>query len=229
MSFQKSVNLFLAKYLPGDFVSTNPRQLAVGSVVNTEAGSTYAYLSPVGGVTVGTFVSFDPASGNVSQNPSTYSKIGFIPRTWLAVITDYLGESSYVIPQGLPLNIVVKGADMASQVWPANVGANAEVWAENLTGMPTTGQTSVTGSISGTTLTVTAVAAGALVVNGALAGAAAGTVILSQVSGTPGGVGTYAVNISQTVASGTLTQPATDTGWKTHGSAVAGDLTIISA
>ncbi len=229
MSFQKSVSFFPAYYLPGDFVSTNPRQLAVGSIYNTEAGSTFNYLAPAGGIQVGTFVSFDPATGAVSQNPSTYSKIGFVPRTWMAVIADYLGESSYTIPQGLPLNLVVKGADMASQVWPANVAADSEVWAENLTGMPTTGNTSITGSISGTTLTVTAIAAGALVVNGALAGAAAGTVILSQVDGTPGGVGTYAVNISQTVASGTLTQPATDTGWKTHGSAVAGDVTIISA
>ena len=61
---------------------------------------------------------------------------------------------------------------------------------------------SYTGYIVGTTLTVDVVNSGTLAaglpVNGT--GVAAGTVIVSQLTGTPGGVGTYRVNISQTVA-----------------------------
>lgn len=63
-----------------------------------------------------------------------------------------------------------------------------------------------TGSISGTTLTVTSVASGNLLTeaNGLLTGSgvAAGTHILDYASGsTPGGVGTYDIDVSQTVAS----------------------------
>lgn len=59
-----------------------------------------------------------------------------------------------------------------------------------------------TGSISGTTLTVTAVTSGTLVVGETLygAGIAAGTTITAQASGT-GGAGTYTLSTSQTVTS----------------------------
>ncbi len=66
---------------------------------------------------------------------------------------------------------------------------------------------SVTGSIATTTLTVSAVASGSLLPSMQLTGTgvSAGTRIVQQLSGTTGGVGTYQVNISQTVASTTLT------------------------
>jgi hypothetical protein len=68
--------------------------------------------------------------------------------------------------------------------------------------------TSVTGSISGYTLTVSAVSTGALVVGGVLSGTGvtAGTAITGQLTGTTGGIGTYSVSISQTVTSGAITQ-----------------------
>jgi hypothetical protein len=62
------------------------------------------------------------------------------------------------------------------------------------------------GSISGTTLTVISVANGTVGVGMIIKGAtvAARTKILSQLSGTTGGVGTYQVSISQTVSSETM-------------------------
>lgn len=56
-------------------------------------------------------------------------------------------------------------------------------------------------------LTVTVVGSGTLYVGASVmgTGVAAGTVILSQLTGTTGGVGTYQVNVSQTFASGTIT------------------------
>lgn len=65
---------------------------------------------------------------------------------------------------------------------------------------------SVTGTITGTQLVVTAVGSGTLYVGNTISGTGvtAGTVILSQVSGTTGGVGTYNVNFSQTVTSTTI-------------------------
>lgn len=70
-------------------------------------------------------------------------------------------------------------------------------------GMPASGF--VTGSITGTTLTVTAVLGGDLAVGDILNGPniAPGTVISALGTGT-GGVGTYAVSIGQTAASGTI-------------------------
>ncbi len=71
------------------------------------------------------------------------------------------------------------------------------------------GGATFTGSISTTTLTVTAVTSGFIAVNQTLSGAGvtSGTTITALVTGT-GGVGTYTVSASQTVASETIT--ATD-------------------
>lgn len=63
-----------------------------------------------------------------------------------------------------------------------------------------------TGSIAGSVLTVSAVQNGVIVASTALSGVgiAPGTTIQSQSSGTPGGVGAYAVSGSQTVGSETM-------------------------
>lgn len=63
-----------------------------------------------------------------------------------------------------------------------------------------------TGSIAGTVLSVTAVASGELADGKTLSGGgvAAGTLITGQLTGTTGGIGTYSVSISQTVASAAL-------------------------
>lgn len=66
---------------------------------------------------------------------------------------------------------------------------------------------SITAAISGTVLTVSAVASGKLMEGQTLAGVdvASNTIIGSQISGTTGGVGTYNVSPSQSVASETMT------------------------
>jgi hypothetical protein len=77
-----------------------------------------------------------------------------------------------------------------------------------------------TGSISGTILTVTAVGSGAITAGQLLTGVgvSAGppgsnaTYISNQISGTTGGIGTYTVSVSQTVAS-TSMSAFTGTGW----------------
>lgn len=85
----------------------------------------------------------------------------------------------------------------SSNLNSANVGAV-------ITGRINAGE--FTGSISGTTLTITAVASGALAVGDTISGTGvtAGTTITALGTGT-GGVGTYTVSVSQTVASTTIT------------------------
>jgi hypothetical protein len=67
---------------------------------------------------------------------------------------------------------------------------------------------SFTASISGNVMTVTNISSGTIVNGGALSGTGvtSGTVITGQISGTPGGIGTYAVSASQVVASTTVTE-----------------------
>ena len=66
---------------------------------------------------------------------------------------------------------------------------------------------SFTGSISGTTLTVTAIASGSIITDQVLTGnsVTSGTKVVTQLSGTTGGIGTYSVDISQTRSSGSFT------------------------
>jgi len=69
------------------------------------------------------------------------------------------------------------------------------------------GACSVTGSIAGTTLTVTAVGSGTVTNGLVLSGTSvtAGTVVLRQLTGAAGGIGTYLVDRSSTAASTTIT------------------------
>ena len=69
---------------------------------------------------------------------------------------------------------------------------------------------SFTGSIAGLTLTVASALTGTIGVGMVLSGAGGGgvtanTAVTGQLTGTPGGLGTYSVNISQTVTSSTIT------------------------
>ena len=77
------------------------------------------------------------------------------------------------------------------------------------TGLAITGSAgaSITASIATTVLTVTAVTSGTLAAGQILTGGtvSAGTTIVNQLTGTPGGVGTYTVSASQTVVSAALT------------------------
>ena len=75
-----------------------------------------------------------------------------------------------------------------------------------------TAATSFTASISGTTMTVTAVGSGTVDVGEVIGGTGvtAGTSVLAQLTGTPGSTGTYTVSASQTVASTTITVRGVD-------------------
>ena len=92
---------------------------------------------------------------------------------------------------------------------------------------------SCTGSISGNVLTVTAVASGTIVNGAAISGTGVtATTITGQLSGTTGGIGTYAVATSQIAASttiagtyGTMTVSAVASGSPAVGQTVTGGTT----
>jgi hypothetical protein len=80
--------------------------------------------------------------------------------------------------------------------------------AASVTGSVAASTLSVTGSIAGDVLSVSAVGSGTVVPGATITGSGvtSGTKVLSQISGTPGGIGTYRVSLpNQTVASTTIT------------------------
>jgi hypothetical protein len=151
---------------------------------------------------------------------------GFLMRSQQALNTTFLSNAGMQVQPGMQCELQIAG-----DFWVVNDGSTEvlvgqKAYADLATGKvsfaatasPNTGPSatgstitastfSVTGSIAGDVLTVSAVTSGTIV-NGATVsgtGIATGTQVLSQLSGTPGGVGTYRVNIpEQTVASTTV-------------------------
>ncbi len=249
MPFQNTVNNQPAPAKPGDFASANPRAVMLAGPGELTAGPN--------GVTIGAFAWVDFSTGLVSNN-GTGLPNGFVANELQASITQWLGEESSLIPAGMPVSLYKQGdfwVQPTTQAVPGQkVFANYVTGqiSTGAAGSPPQGAsvtasiaaaaaTSVTGSIapsntpSGrygvTTLTVTGVTSGTLVPGATLSGTGvvAGTTIVSQLSGTPGGIGTYEVSIPQTVPStaiaaayGVVTVSAVASGALAIGDVVSG-------
>jgi hypothetical protein len=215
--FQRSVNIQPALGLPGDFADANPRWnfAAIGQGLVT---------GPAGCV-AGRFAWID-ASGTYASNSGAGAPAGMVHRELQALITVYLAETVQLIPAGFEVTVFQGGS-----FWVINSGANAVTIGQKAyanyadgsvtfgppgtapvgsttTGAVTAGSASVTGSIAGNVMNVTAVTSGVLYNGGILSGSGvtAGSTITGQLSGTVGGIGTYTVSVQQTVASTTITE-----------------------
>lgn len=138
------------------------------------------------------------------STPSSASFTGHISGTTLTV--DLLKSGTIAAGQALfGVNVLygtVITGQLTSTTYSLNLN-NGTINAESLN--TTTVGAQVTADISGTTMTVSAVASGALYVGQTVqgAGVTTGTIITALGTGT-GGTGTYTVNRSQTVASETM-------------------------
>jgi hypothetical protein len=195
----------------------------------------------------------------VVQNSGYGPPSGLVPREQQALITLYLADASMIIAPGFEMTLMIGGDfwvvnDGSTQALPQAPGQAAMKAYANLTngkisfaatGSPTTSGTSTassiagisstfTGTISGDILSVTTAPSTSLVPGATLSGTAggivAGTQIVSQISGTTGGIGTYYVNTpeqsttSQTVTAtwGVLTVAGTVTGTFAVGDLLSG-------
>lgn len=237
-SFQSQVNAQPAPAVEGDFASANANKYSVlagaGGIIAGASGlyqARFAWLDY-------TYVDSDSAPA-LANNTGSGAPAGFVRRDQQALNTTFLSAATMLMPSGFPATIFNEG-----DFWVLNSGATQALpgmkvyanYADGKATMAATGSAatavvtaavvastfSVTGSIAGNVLTVTAVGSGT-VVNGATisgTGIATGTKVVSQISGTTGGVGTYAVDIGeQTVASttvsgtyGTMTVSAVSSG-----------------
>jgi hypothetical protein len=224
MGFPRQVNVQAAPAVLGDFCDSNPR-----ATVDSGAG---AFVAGPNGLTVGLFAWADPTN-TILNNYGPGAPTGFIHRDQQALITAFLGDDSLTIPPGYQATAFSAGGFWVYNSGSTTSAIDQVAYANNSTGAvsfgtagspPTSasvtgsiavnsGSTStialnsVTGAISGTTLTVSAVGTGALAPGQTLAGTGVdpATVIVSQLTGTTGSTGTYQVSVSQTVASTTIT------------------------
>lgn len=212
MGFPRVVNVQAAPAVLGDFCDSNPR-----STVDAGAG---ALVAGPNGLTVGLFAWVDPTDGRSANNYGAGAPAGFVHRDQQAIITQFLADDTLSIYPGAPATlfnaggfwVVNAGASTSAigQTAYANNSTGAVQFGSNFTGASVTGSIAanvVTGSIAGTTLTVTAVTTGVLTNGQTISGTGVttGTQILSQLTGTSGGVGTYQVSVAQTVSSTTIT------------------------
>lgn len=93
---------------------------------------------------------------------------------------------------------------------------------------PAVAITASTSTISGSTLTVATVSSGSIVPNAVLTGSgvAAGTTVLSQLTGTTGAAGTYQVSISQTTSATTITATNAAQGIMTLSAVASGTVQV---
>jgi hypothetical protein len=221
--FQQQVYNQPAQGVAGDFASTNP-------YFTYDAGPG-GLVAGVGGVQVGAFAwAYPPADPNSAPttvlNSGAGPVSGFIGRALQGLNTTYLLDASMMIPVGFMVTLFTGGC-----FWVVNNGTTTSAlgnktyanFANGLasfapTGTPNTGATSTastitpetasaTGSITGDVMTITAVGSGTIYPGATVTGTGGVTTcqVISQISGTPGGVGTYYVSIPlQTAASQTL-------------------------
>ena len=120
----------------------------------------------------------------------------------------FRAESLIMNSSGTP-NIVGYAFTKSNQTNVASVGGTPRTATGSITASAV-GNTITTATISGFVMTVTAIGAGSVLAAGqtlatGTGGAVApGTVIVSQLTGTAGSTGTYQVNISQTVTTGSI-------------------------
>jgi hypothetical protein len=226
--FQNQVNTVPAPAVAGDWGDMNTNKISFpagpGGLVAGTAGvnvalwgwTSYQYEDPDNAPTI--------VNNFGSGVPS-----GMIMREQQGLNTVYLLAASQFIPTGFPVTLFTAGtmwvvnngttqAVVGNKVYanlsngqssfaPAGTSASASVTGSSIAAATA----SVTGSLLGNVLTVTAVGSGSVVAGAQLfgtvggSGVSAGTQIVTQLSGTIGGAGTYAVSIpEQQVSSGTL-------------------------
>lgn len=225
MPFQKTLYNQPAPAVEGDFASANPRS-------STLAGEAALIADPLG-LTVGRFAW---VSTNLARNFGTGAPAGFVHREQgVALITAWLGNNTMLIPGGRACTLMNGGDYWARSLNAATPGqkAFADLGSGALIAAAagaTIAAGALTASQSGTTLTVTATTP-TLFPGMSLSGAnvPAGAYIVSQLTGSAGGTGTYQVSYSATIASQSFAVAgAAETNFYVRSAALAGELVKIS-
>jgi len=222
--FQTQVNVNPAPAVAGDFCDANPRYSVDAGPGGLVAGAS--------GVIVGRFAWWNPSQLDGDNAPAVVNNTGsgpvtgFVHREQQGLITDYLADASMKVPAGFAITLMSGGgfwvrndgaglAQIGMKAYANYADGKATFAASGAPGTASGSASSIaaatngfTASIAGNVMTVTAVSSGTIVPGTTVAGTgvASGTKVVSQLSGTAGGIGTYALNIpEQTVTSEAMT------------------------
>lgn len=234
VGFPTTVNTRQAPGVEGDFYGANPRWNVLAGEAQIIAGtSLYA----------GRFAWLDP-SGTIANSNGIGKPAGFVGRSMQGLITTFLAESTMQIMPGMPVTIYNGGDFFVRNSGSGTATRDMKAYANYATGLatfgaagspPTAGSATgsiaaggtntATGTITDNVFTATASMVGTFVAGGVLSGTGvtSGTKIVRQLTGTTGGLGTYQVDIPQTVTSTTITETY---GVFTAASALSGTFAI---
>lgn len=243
--FQTFVNRDPVPGILGAFASMNPRATALAGAGALRSTSALDYLGAVANPIVGRFA-WGQGLYASRQKPVGASVAGFVAYE-LQTAIPFLAPGASANPtqlavqSGFPITLFTHGDFWALPESPLGgaVAAGDTVYARQYDGSlsddPTAFSATGVQTAASTTLTVSAVTKGALVPGMVIAGTGVtvGTSIVAQLTGTPGGAGTYTVSNSDGFASATITSAAVNTGfqWATDTTvdAVTSNATTIAA
>lgn len=180
----------------------------VGNFYGTISGTTLTVggATFTGSISGTTLTVTSLTSGSIEAN-QVVSGTGVISGTTIvsgAGLTWTVSQSQTVTSTTINTTAITSGNVVAGQKILTGTATGAKILEQLTTTEP--GGSVVTGSISGTTLTVTAVTSGTISIGQSVTGAGVTAGTLITAFGTGGGLlGTYTVNISQTVGSTTIT------------------------
>lgn len=218
-SFQGRVNSYNPLGVEGDFASANPRATALTGGFDANGNMIGAFIAGPNGVTIGNFAWVE-ADGRTVNNYATgaVAPTGFVHRDQQGLLTEYLQAAGTLIPAGFPVTLMVEGdfldliaggsdAVYGSACYASYADGSLYIGAAP-TGASATGSigATFTATAAGTSLAVTAVT-GLISIGDTIAGTGvpSGTTITAQVSGTPGGAGTYTTSVATTASAATVT------------------------
>jgi hypothetical protein len=250
--FQTAINYQPAVGIEGDWCSANPHAsmlASAGQLVSGPNGVTAGRFAWADGAGI--------VRNNGSYAMSGFGRLGFMHRDQPALITTWLAQSTMLVQPNIEVALLARGDVWCK--FAAGALPNQKVYANYADGtalalatgsapdaVSTTAGTiqdatkamtaSITplnpfnGQMLGGIMTVTSITGtfpiGAIISGGSVV---TGTQVLEQLSGTPGGIGTYLVSIAQTQASaaltatwGLFTAAATQTGVYSIGDTLTG-------
>lgn len=244
--FQTQVYYQPAAAIPGDRASQNPL-----FSYDAGPGGLVAGTSLYVGRFAWASAPLDPNGGpSLANSFGSGAPSGFLMNSQQALQPNYLANAGMQVQRGYQVALQIVG-----DFWAQNDGtteaaygmkayanladgrvtfaaAGSPTQAASVTGAVAASTFSVTGSITGDVLSVSAVGSGTVVAGASISGTgvASGSTILSQLSGTAGGIGTYRVTPpEQSVASttisgtyGTLTVSAVGSGALAVGQQISG-------
>jgi hypothetical protein len=217
--FPSFVNTVNPPGVVGNFASMNPRANVVagpGALRAASGVSFYGTKNPI----VGNFAWVQNGLA-YSEKPAGASVFGFVKNEGQTIIVQFLAQHRLAVEGGFPVTLFSRGDFWTIPRAPLNgaVAAGDTVYANPEDGSATNDPThfSATGvqTAASSTLTVSAVTKGKLLIGDVIAGTGVdvGLTVTAQLTGAPGAAGTYTVSTTTGFASTTITAASVNTGF----------------